>query len=572
MRYVCLTCDYDGTIARNGRVAPSTLQALEKVRASGRQLILATGRELPELLSVFPEVNLFDRVVAENGGLLYRPASQEKVVLGEKPPDQFVEELRKRGVQPLSVGDCVVATWHPNETTVLEVIRELNLELQIIFNKNAVMILPSGINKSSGLSVALSELHLSPHNVVGVGDAENDHAFLSLCECSVAVGNALPALKDRSDWATAHTHGAGVEELIQLLLKDDLKDLAPRLGRHDVLLGAAQNGDSVSVPAYGARLLVAGPSGSGKSTVVSALVERLVANKYQVCLFDPEGDYDEFEQLVTLGGPDRIPATSEVLEILGNPSRSITINMLGVPIADRPAFFQGLLARIQELRFKTGRPHWVVIDEAHHVLPKDLGAAGIAVPADLENFVLVTVHPDMIAPTILNSVEEIIAVGPEPQAVVSLLYNVTQNPVLEDSVPPPPPNSGYTLAWPFTDSVGPRYVKVEPAKSQHRRHRRKYAAGELGEDKSFYFRGREGKLKLRAQNMNFFAQLAEGVDEDTWSFHLAQGDYSRWFRDSIKDEEIARLVDDIERDRTLASSESRRQILETIRKHYTAPA
>jgi hypothetical protein len=231
-----------------------------------------------------------------------------------------------------------------------------------------------------------------------------------------------------------------------------------------------------------------------------------------------------------------------------------------------------LLARIQELRFKTGRPHWVVIDEAHHVLPKDLGAAGIAVPADLENFVLVTVHPDMIAPTILNSVEEIIAVGPEPQAVVSLLYNVTQNPVLEDSVPPPPPNSGYTLAWPFTDSVGPRYVKVEPAKSQHRRHRRKYAAGELGEDKSFYFRGREGKLKLRAQNMNFFAQLAEGVDEDTWSFHLAQGDYSRWFRDSIKDEEIARLVDDIERDRTLASSESRRQILETIRKHYTAPA
>ncbi len=572
MRYVCLTCDYDGTIARNGRVAPSTLQALEKVRASGRQLILATGRELPELLSVFPEVNLFDRVVAENGGLLYRPASQEKVVLGEKPPDQFVEELRKRGVQPLSVGDCVVATWHPNETTVLEVIRELNLELQIIFNKNAVMILPSGINKSSGLSVALSELHLSPHNVVGVGDAENDHAFLSLCECSVAVGNALPALKDRSDWATAHTHGAGVEELIQLLLKDDLKDLAPRLGRHDVLLGAAQNGDSVSVPAYGARLLVAGPSGSGKSTVVSALVERLVANKYQVCLFDPEGDYDEFEQLVTLGGPDRIPATSEVLEILGNPSRSITINMLGVPIADRPAFFQGLLARIQELRFKTGRPHWVVIDVAHHVLPKDLGAAGIAVPADLENFVLVTVHPDMIAPTILNSVEEIIAVGPEPQAVVSLLYNVTQNPVLEDSVPPPPPNSGYTLAWPFTDSVGPRYVKVEPAKSQHRRHRRKYAAGELGEDKSFYFRGREGKLKLRAQNMNFFAQLAEGVDEDTWSFHLAQGDYSRWFRDSIKDEEIARLVDDIERDRTLASSESRRQILETIRKHYTAPA
>lgn len=70
MRYVCLTCDYDGTIARNGKVAQSTLQALEKTRSSGRKIILATGRELDDLLSAFPEVSLFDRVVAENGGLL----------------------------------------------------------------------------------------------------------------------------------------------------------------------------------------------------------------------------------------------------------------------------------------------------------------------------------------------------------------------------------------------------------------------------------------------------------------------------------------------------------------------
>ncbi|MGB2666028.1 MAG: HAD family hydrolase [Candidatus Acidiferrum sp.] len=572
MRYVCLTCDYDGTIARNGKVAQSTLQALEKTRSSGRKIILATGRELDDLLSAFPEVSLFDRVVAENGGLLYRPATREQIVLAESPPPQFVEELARRGVQPLSAGRCAVATWHPHETTVLEVIRTMSLELQIIFNKNAVMVLPSGINKGTGLKVALNELGLSRHNVVGIGDAENDHAFLGLCECSIAVGNALPALQERADWVTCHSHGAGVEEAIQLLLRDDLSDLAPRLSRHDILLGSKDNGEPFFLPAYGSRLLVAGPSGSGKSTVVSAIVERLVADKYQVCLFDPEGDYDEFEEIVTLGGPERIPAATEILEILNNPSRSLTINLLGVPLADRPSYFQTLLARAQELRFKTGRPHWIVIDEAHHVLPADLGAAGGAVPKELDSFVLVTVHPDLVSPAILSSVEEIIAVGPEPQAVVNQFSKATSKNLYWDPDPRRARETGRLLAWHLPEPPGHCYVKLEPAKNQRRRHQRKYASGELGEDKSFYFRGAEGKLNLRAQNMNLFAQLAEGVDEETWSFHLSHGDYSRWLRDAIKDEAIAGIVAGYETDRRLSPSESRRLILTAIRQHYTAPA
>ena len=79
---------------------------------------------------------------------------------------------------------------------MLEAIHELGLEWQIIFNKGAVMVLPPGVNKASGLAAALEALQLSPVNVVGIGDAENDHAFLSLCGCSVAVANALDAVKD----------------------------------------------------------------------------------------------------------------------------------------------------------------------------------------------------------------------------------------------------------------------------------------------------------------------------------------------------------------------------------------
>jgi len=231
MRYLCLICDYDGTIARDGRSAPSTVEALRRVRASGRKLILATGRQLAELQEVFPEHALFDRIVAENGAVLYEPAGKDGRALAGPPPPEFVDALRRRGVQPLSVGRCIVATWRPFESTVLEVILGMGLELQIISNKDALMVLPSGMNKASGLQVALNELGLSPHNSVGVGDAENDDAFLAMCECSVAVANALPALKERADLVTTGSHGAGVEELIEKLLSEDLASLTPRVKR-----------------------------------------------------------------------------------------------------------------------------------------------------------------------------------------------------------------------------------------------------------------------------------------------------------------------------------------------------
>jgi hypothetical protein len=231
MRYVALASDYDGTLAEDGHVSTQALEALERVRDSGRRLVLVTGRELDDLLRVFPRIGLFDRVVAENGALLYRPDTGEERLLGARPPDVFVEELRRRGVEGISVGRVIVATWEPYETTVLETIRDLGLELQVIFNKGAVMVLPEGVNKATGLVAALDDLGLSPHNTVGVGDAENDHAFLNLCGCAVAVANALPSLKERVDWVTDRPRGEGVQEVIEHLLDDDLASLCPRLRR-----------------------------------------------------------------------------------------------------------------------------------------------------------------------------------------------------------------------------------------------------------------------------------------------------------------------------------------------------
>jgi hypothetical protein len=158
MRYLALASDYDGTLAQDGRVEEETLEALERLRDSGRKLILVTGRQLDELLNVFPEIELCDRVIAENGGLLYRPATGEEKPLAEPPLEEFVRALQERGVDSLGVGRVIVATWKPYETTVLETIRDLGLQHQVILNKDAVMVLPSGVDKASGLCIALEEL------------------------------------------------------------------------------------------------------------------------------------------------------------------------------------------------------------------------------------------------------------------------------------------------------------------------------------------------------------------------------------------------------------------------------
>lgn len=569
MRFLALACDYDGTIAHHGRVDRETVAALERVRSSGRKLLLVTGRELDDLCSVFPRLDLFDRVVAENGALLYQPTTKEERPLGEPPPNEFIDRLRRAGVTPLSSGRVITATWEPNETEVLEVIRELGLELQIIFNKGAVMVLPAGINKASGLSAALGELALSAHNVVGIGDAENDHAFLRVCECSIAVANALPALKRSADAVTERDHGAGVIELIEKLIADDLHEFEPALSRHNVLLGRDHNAREIRIKPYGGSVLVAGPSGSGKSTAAIGLLERLAHRGYQFCLIDPEGDYEEVAGAVVLGDNEHAPGVTEIMQLLRHPSESALVKLDALPLDDRPAFFADLLLQLQELRRATGRPHWVMVDEAHHLLPRTWDPAYVPVPEALGGMILVTVHPESVAPAALASVEVLIAIGGDPARTFRGFGEGLGMPVPVVDAPLLP---GEALVWFRYSGVEPERFKPEMASIERRRHRRKYAEGELGPDRSFYFRGPDGRLNLRAMNLTLFMHMAEGVDDETWLYHLRQGEYSRWLREALKDDALAGQVERIEQEPGRSAAESRAAIRKAIEERYTAPA
>ena len=249
MQYQVLATDYDGTLAHDSHVQDETLAALRRLKDSGRKLILVTGRELPELESVFPESGMCDAIVAENGGLLWWPQERREEVLGEPVPAAFLEEMVRRGVHPFSVGKVIFATWRPNESVILEAIGTLGIEYQIVFNKRAVMVLPSGVNKATGLKRALQRMQISPQQVVGIGDAENDHAFLESCAVAAAVANALPVLKEGCDLVMTRADGGGVIELIERLLADDLQGLGVRRPRNELAAGRAEAQPSPDLPA-----------------------------------------------------------------------------------------------------------------------------------------------------------------------------------------------------------------------------------------------------------------------------------------------------------------------------------
>ena len=321
---------------------------------------------------------------------------------------------------------------------------------------------------------------------------------------------------------------------------------------------------------YGASVLVVGPSGSGKSTTILGILERLVERGYQFCLVDPEGDHGEFEAAAALGSTAGAPTPDEVLQVLQNPTQSVVVSLTGVSLEDRPAFLTGLLPRLQELRAGTGRPHWIIIDEAHHVLPSVRGAAPQTVPQQLDSLALITLEPHRVARAALRPVDVVVAVGERPGETFADFAAVVGSEA--PAMPSEPAEPGTVWAWEPRSGERPLRVRLPETRTEMLRHRRKYAEGDVGEGRSFYFRGPEGKLNLRAQNLMLFLQMADGVDDDTWMFHLRNGDYSRWFGEMLKDPELAEEAARYEQDSALSPSDSRKRIAEAILDRYTAPA
>jgi len=563
VRYLALATDYDDTIARNGHLGDDVKAALQRLRASGRRAVLVTGRTLDELLSVCPELDPFAAVVLENGAVLYVPSRRETRVLCSPAPEVLARELARRGVQPIIRGRAILATRRPHEIAVLESIRDLDLELQITFNGGAVMVLPSGVNKGSGLRAALRELDLSIHEVVGIGNAQNDHSFLDICECAVAVDSAVEAVKLKADFTTSGAAGAGVIELIDELVATDLSQRTTGGVGDVVVLANRIDGAPATFRPYGQNIIVSGPSGAGKSTFATGLIERLIERDYQICIVDPEGDYGTLDGIVTIGNRLRPPHVNEVVDRLGHGRANVVVNLLGIALDDRPDFFAQLLPRLQALRARTGGPDWILIDEVHHLLPTQWGQATYMLPQRLGETILITHRPSEVAPAILAMMDIAVAVGPLPALTLEELAKMLG----VDPPTVPPTKRDQAIVWERSAGLDPYGVIIVPARSARLRHLRKYAEGNLG-PRSFFFRGAAARMNLRAQNLNVFCELASGVDDETWVYHLRRGDYSAWLAMTIKDPDLAGEVALVEQAAQLMPEDSRRLVRDAIDRRY----
>jgi HAD superfamily hydrolase (TIGR01484 family) len=557
MHFLALAVDYDGTIAENGSVAPQVCAALSQLKKSGRKLLLISGRELQALKHHFPHLDLFDRVVAENGAILYDPSTDTEELIADPASTELVGHLRDKGVTPLSIGRSVIATWQPFENAVVSSIRELGLELQITFNKDAIMILPTGVNKASGLVAALRELGICELNVVGVGDAENDHSFLSICGCAAAVNNAIASIKSSADLCLTHDHGQGVCELVDMLLeKDAALVCVERIG---VQLGQSTHGRKLWLPAESVMLVV-GNSGAGKSSYITWLTERMVQAHQGFCIIDPEGDYLTLEDAVTIGGLTAPPTTEESVHYLLQAQLNVVVNALALDPAARVQLFGELLPFIQNLRSASGRPYWLIVDEAHYMLPHCAGWP----PGFLGDIgaIIVALDFDQVCPALLEGVDVLVTLGSTARELVEQFAKRMQRP--SPGFPERSPGLENACLWNVHEGDEVFLLDQVQPHQKHHRHSGKYVAGDVGAWRSFHFPA----LGQSASNLTEFLSCSTRLEEPALREHINVGDFSNWFRNVIRDDVLANKTRLIETDTSLAPGQAMEQIRRLVQSRY----
>jgi hypothetical protein len=567
--------DYDGTLTGGARPSADVLEALARVRHDGGlRLILVTGRIVVELRSVFPDFEEhFDLAVAENGAVIHREGVTR--ALTAPVPVALDEALLRRGV-PFRRGQVLLACEGAHDVPVLEELRWLGLDCALVRNRSQLMVLPAGITKGGGVSEALSELRISPHNTIAVGDAENDLSLLEACELGFAVGDAVPSLKERADVVLGEPDGAGVAALLGgPLLRDEFR-VEPR--RWQVDLGRTAKGEVVALPGSRVNLLVTGGSGSGKSYAAGFFAERLISLGYSVCVFDPEGDHGPLGRLrgvVLVGGREGLPSPPQLAQIVRSGLGSVVVD-LSLARGDRAAYIREALGALERLRAEIGLPHWIFVDEAH--VP--FGVAGMArrgFDAARQGFCLVTYRPMDLCDGARRGIDFFLALpgerGIDPEIRDALARAAEVPPGVLD-----PQLTGVGLGQAVLLRPAPqpevRVFQLAPRWVAHVRHWHKYAGSRLPPGERFHFRDRRGPTGAIVANLAEFHHELRRCGEGVLRHHANGSDFSRWIYEVIQDSTLAASVQLVEARLGTASAPDveslRSELLDAIERRYLA--
>lgn len=539
-----LACDYDGTLASQDRIGPEARAALARAREAGLRLVLATGRTFFDLTRVCDCLELFDAVVAENGAVLYWPRSQTLRDQAPAPSPRLLAELDRRGIA-YKVGRVVVDTARTNEPSVREALEAAGVALDLVYNRASLMLLPHGVSKGTGVRQVIRDLGLSFHDVLGIGDAENDVDLFDACGFTACPANAVPALKTRADWVFPGENGAGVAQAITGPILNGTLDVSGS-PRHQIQLGwAVETCEPVSIAARGVNVLIHGDPLSGKSWLAGALVERLVARRYAVCVLDPEGDYHVLARLPgvtwaeirTEGALERLLARVE-----HDPAASVVADLSELPHAKKLRILEAGLGRIRQLQGRLGRPHWVVLDEAHYSLHGE-GIRQEAIDLEAKGFCLATYHSSWLRDSVVKAVDVVVLARTAAVEELAFLGSAFADPTTAAeraiaALPELPRGEFVVLQRDETGAREARTFVPAPRETHHVRHLRKYADSVTSPERRFFFRHPGGRVVWAADSLNSFRQAVAAVDDAVLAHHARRGDFSRWVLDTFSDREL----------------------------------
>jgi len=550
--FKALACDYDGTLASEDRIGPAVREALERARKAGLRLILVTGRTFFELTRVCDCLELFDAVVAENGAVLYYPGSAMIRDQGPPVPGRLLAELDRRGIY-YQVGRVIVGTARGDEGALKEALAAAGVTRDLIYNRAALMLLPAGVSKGSGVQQALRVLGLSPHDVLALGDAENDLPLFDACGFSGCPADSLPAVLERVDWVFPGVHGAGIAAAItERILPDRLT--VRDSPRHRVSIGwVAATSGPVTIPARGVNMLIHGDPHSGKSWLAGALVERLVAARYSVCVIDPEGDYRVLAHLPGMAWTEIHDPADMDRALDGHrqdPAASTVLDLSTLPHAVKVAVIERALWKIREIRRSIGRPHWILIDEAHYSLHGG-GVAADALDVADRGFCFVTYRPSWLREQVTEAVDVFVlarTTGSEELAFLAwtLPAVVSEGAGISEALARLPRGEFLLVQRNRARHPSALTFVAAPRQTVHVRHLTKYVDSRVPPGREFRFRGPDGRVRAAADSLHSFRRVVETAPDDVLAHHAEHGDFSRWVRDVFADVELARQLRKIE--------------------------
>jgi predicted mannosyl-3-phosphoglycerate phosphatase (HAD superfamily) len=558
MKLSVMALDYDGTVARNDVLDPGVREAIALARGRGIVVLLVTGRILEELRRVAGDLHFVDGVIAENGAVIHFPDSGRTSAIAPAIPGGLLAELRRRSI-PFTAGQCLVDTNASEGAQLLEVIRSLELPLVLLFNRGRVMTAPQGVSKATGLHVMLETLRLSARNTLAIGDAENDHELLRLAEVGVAVEWGSKALQAAADVVLNGGGPAAVGPYVKAVAAAGKLPTPPR-ARRRLLLGHLEDGREFSLAVRGRNVLVAGDARSGKSWVAGLLCEQLILHGYCVCVIDPEGDYSSLEALpgvTVLGREDSPPTPRELLRALRYPDRSVVLDLSRLPHDEKLRYVRSVLPVLNVLRRRTGLPHRILLDEAHHYLHDE--DASELLDFERNGYTVVTYRASRLPDTLLASTEVIIVTcESNPTEAIALRARCAGCAGVDASrwATLAHLKIGQGIALPITEEAGGelRMFTIAPRLTPHVRHREKYVDVPVSSHRAFVFNANGGP-GYRVRTLREFVAELEHTPVSVLNPYIARGDFSRWISDVFGDRALAGELRAIEQNYRAGSQE-----------------